>query len=787
MFTDLLPGFTVQAPAFSEELYDYHLAASGAEANFNEVIARAGFLNPRDAAPAYVIEAAERLSFSIFDAVEAAAADTCGVSLNYSSGKDSTLMLSLFIRWMMKRKKAGLPLRKLVVGIADTGSELPAMAQRMEDEAYWLGEFASQENLPIEVFLERPPLKNYLLVEVLGNGKPLPRLTRGGSGNQASEWCMSRVKSTTLDNICRRLEETFPFFVSLLGVRSDESSRREAIIAEYSNGAPRGLCRMGDGTKPQIGCIPIAHWSKVLMRHFLIASIEDASLMPWRLNGDGGAELNRIYREAAGPVSAESATECQLTITKDGSVSNSCSDLSGTRMGCWMCMLSSNKSLSNIAKVNPSHRWLKKFHGYLFGHHRRNFKRIALRDELDFNKDTMFPKGFTFRERYFMTMLLCRTQIESRFTLLTPGMIDMIEEFWAKFGIMGITVADAMNDARKWKQTGKPVMCFDADPYLQASLTTILGLSIPRGAFWLPPSTKGLIRGLELLHLLVFARGQGGDAILPVLMAYVFTRANPADGQQNDLLVMITDTPSGFGTRTNTGLINGLCGAGWTLSGIRQPTLMECRMSDGRTVLYQTTNATEQAKVDKYLAAGDITSAAAVGATMSANIDRLATGCDPEPLVTDWRRQQSEQEMVGKLDETAFKALYAKVLDAVIITDMFENEVQARIAPVLNRAHGETHLLSQTNPDGSAFRTSLRRQATEEANIESLRPLFNDYVKVATSLADALRDGEASIGLLERIAYIVRNSFFDEAYAEEELLALVKRMKVQPAPLPLAA
>ena len=270
-------------------------------------------------------------------------------------------------------------------------------------------------------------------------------------------------------------------------------------------------------------------------------------------------------------------------------------------------------------------------------------------------------------------------------------------------------------------------------------------------------------------------------------MSYVFTRANPESGQESDILVMITDTPSGFGTRTNTGLINGLCGAGWALQGIRQPTLMEFRMSDGRTVLYQTTPAAENAKSEAFLAKGDIRSAAAVGATVTANTERMATGCDPEPLVTDWRRQQSEQEMISKLDWSAFQSLYAKVSDAVIITDQFDDEVQARIAPVLRRAQSESNLLAQTNPNGSAFRSSLRKQAAEEADLESVRPLFELYVVAANTLAATLRTGEATIGLLERIAFIVRHSFYDEEYAHNELVALTTRLKVKMPELLVAA
>lgn len=782
-----LPGLGQQTEIpFCENAYQTALAKSGAEEAFLKIERECGPLHPKDTTPPALLSAAENLSFAIFDALDAGALDDrCGISLNYSSGKDSTLMLSLFLRWMIQRKAKGLNLRPLVVGIADTGSEMPSMERRMEEEAESIRLYAEETGLPIKVFLERPPYKNYLLVEILGNGKPLPRITRGGTGNQASEWCMDRVKKTTLDGILKRLKEEFPFFVSLLGVRSDESNRREAVIEQYSNGAPKGLCRMGGAKETrQVGCIPIAHWNKNLMRHFLLLtqnSEESWELLPWRPHG--GPELNRIYRDAAGTWSGNGPVpfECQLTITKDGSISNSCSDLSGTRMGCWMCLLSKNKSLSNTAKARPNHAWLKKFHGYLFGHHRRNFERAALRDSLGFNKDTLFPKGFTFSERYFLTMLLARAEIESKITLLKPEMEAVIETLWRKHGVQHLTVADARQDAALWKKTGKPIPCFATgnDPRRSGALSRILGLSLPSGAFWEPPAESGLKQKLELLHLLALRNANAGDPLLPTLRAHLFVRAKPTKEQHGDILVLVTDTPSVLGTKTNTGLINGLCGANWVHQGDREPTRYEQKLSDGRTILYMTTWEKENQEVSRLLNSGKEKEAAARGSTLWANAEISNTGCPSDPLADEWHRQSSEQELKGKLSAEDFRKLFLNVQAAVECTEILDEKVAQRTRETMERAQSRPELLEQSNEEGRLLRASLRTEARENLDITSLRPLFVEYQEAAGSLATALRTGKATLGLLEKIAYIVRTQLYDPPYAEEQLFELCKRLDIK--------
>jgi len=772
---------------FNEAAYAASIEMAGTSERFSA--ADSIELSDRADVPAELVKAAEDLSFSIFDAVDAGIAnDTCGISINYSTGKDSTLVLSLYVRWMLARRAAGRTLRPVVVAIADTGSEFPDMARRIEDEEYWLRQFAEEKGLPIEVFVERPPLKNYLLAEVLGNGKPLPRVTRGGSGAQASEWCMDRVKGTPLGAIQKRLSGRFPFYVAMLGVRSDESNRRKSIISEYAGGLPEGLSRLGDRTDA-IGCIPVVHWNKVLLRHFLLAAINDESLIPWRPNGEGARELNRIYRDAAGPGNPNNPFECTLTIAKDGSLSNSCSDLSGTRMGCWMCLLSKNKSLINLSKSRPKYVWMRKFHNYLYNHHRRNFRRAKLRNAAGFTQDTLFPKGFTFRERYFMTMILMRAEIESGEKLLAPDLYPVIHDMWAKYGISGITIEDARKDATLWKKTGKPAMCFDSDPHLAGDLAESLGLSLPAGAFWEPSAESGLKVRLELIHLLAMATGNSGDPILPVMRAHVFA---PADGGDKTL-VMVTDTPSAFGTRTNTGLLNGLCGAGWILSGTRDLTALERMLSDGRTYFYQTSpeqfeasmvKANKRGVLDQFYGATISPERAAMCASIAhpqivyENNRVRSSGCPDDPLVYDWRRQESMQEMAGKMTAADMRDLMASVVQAVEIADNLEYVAESLSAETLARARANAPLLAEASPEGSAFRAGIRKEASAALNMDALRPIFKAYQESARHIAALIREQKASIGLISKLAYIVRMDAVDPEEAAKDLDSVIKQLKI---------
>jgi DNA sulfur modification protein DndC len=307
-------------------------------------------------------------------------ANSTGILLNSSTGKDSTLMVALYFENARARLMAGKAVLPAIVGISDTGSEFPDMAIRMREEVKTMTECAREMNLPIEVKLVQPPAKSRLLVEIIGGGLALPQLKNGGSssGFVGASWCLDRVKATPLQTILTDARERFPYFIQCVGVRSAESAKRAATMRKYAEELPLGLTNLDGGrdSATRLGATPIAHWSDKQLRQWML----EGFAMWDALSNDN---LRHIY--ALGSKPDERAGECVLTITKEGAVSNVCSDLSGARFGCWMCLLSTNKSLGNAAEQDKRYAPLKAFHSYLFGHHLRGDNRRELRNESGHN------------------------------------------------------------------------------------------------------------------------------------------------------------------------------------------------------------------------------------------------------------------------------------------------------------------------------------------------------------------------------------------------------------------
>jgi 3'-phosphoadenosine 5'-phosphosulfate sulfotransferase (PAPS reductase)/FAD synthetase len=759
---------------FSLSRYDDRLKGSGALEGWDKACEKIetartspDWAMNHEAAEGELLLAAEALTRQIFDALEAGLEDgegernKTGTILSCSTGKDSTLMLSCYLRWALDRKAQGHQLRPILVAMADTGSELPTMEKRMLAEAEGLRNWAQKEGIPLEVLIERPPSKNLLLAEILGNGKPLPRLTSGGSGAQASQWCMSRVKKTPLDAIRKRVREKFPTSVNLLGVRSDESNRRSGRMAHYNQGLPLAIARLG--SDKEVGCTPIGHWEKALMRAFLLDAHVNPERLPWR--PEGGAELNRMYREAAGPGDPNNPFECQLSITKEGSVSNTCSDLSGTRMGCWMCLLSKNKSLKNIAARRKDHVPLRRFHAYLFGHHKRNFARAKERDRWGHDKKTLVPRGFTFKERFFMTCLLLRAEMESGIKLLSQELEDTINHFWEKSGIF-LTVETARQATEAWKKTGRSPTP-NPEPWdqehweIQRAVHQSLGCPLPPGTFWEPDREKGLSQKLPSYQ----ARGlRHGHFPWPTMETLILRchAESEKDSEGGPLYIcLVTDTPSTLSHKTGDGTINGLLPSQLTQVARRPLTPWEKHLSNGRTLMYQWRPHAKQGGDPRVDRSTNLANAEALG---------MLPGGEPECanwFEIHWTKEQSAAEN-RPLSAEEFTISFQTVQEAAESVDWLEEE--------LNLGNQNDTQLEATGEGSKEWKERMENPRARKA--------WESYRAAADGLGKLFQSGMLKPALAEKMAYIARTNRYDPKEAEDMMLKLCRQHVVVKNPQP---
>ena len=697
------------------------------------------------------------LSAAMFDAMDLVLPPGVAFILNSSTGKDSTVTCQAYIWALAEWRAAGRTIRPAVVAIADTGSEFPEMAMRIVKEAEAINAYGIRLGIPLTAEVVHPPVKHRLMVEICGNGKPLPRLTKGSGSSAVSNWCMSRVKAGALKQITERAKALHSDFVSVIGVRSAESTRRAGHIEEYARGFPVGLTAIGHepGKADLLAMMPIVHWENVWVSDWIRAFAPQ-----WR--AEGREELRSIYFK--GKAELEGNTECAVTVSEEGQISNSCSDLSGTRFGCWHCLLSVNKSLLNTARNDTRYMWLKKFHKYVFMQHGRNFKRAKYRNATGFTEKNLVPKTHTFRERYLTLMLLLRAEVESGFELLLPEEANMIELLWKKHGVFTVTVADARRDVEQWRKTGRMVPFFDSMDEFMSKLAETLGDGIPAGAFFnvLVEAQKhepfSLKQGLDLSQLLCVAGTGYGTPMFPVLTTYVLRdRRAP-----KRFISLVTDTLSVLGTKTNTGLVNGLQLSAWECIATRPPTSWERVMSDGRSFFYQTDLDTEHQKAR---AAWDSRApdAAMVLDRFYANSLALATHEAEDP----YAEHVAEELIIQQLELTPveFDELEQIVTGAVGTSEYLTDTVGVVAAQLLRASQEGAELVESETLEGRTWRGKFRKTVTAAFKLESYWPHYQFLADRFRTMGRWIQDGKANTALLFRLAYLARWEAIDPTYA----------------------
>jgi len=713
----------------------------------------------------------KEISFAIIEAVFDSAVNLadCGILVNSSTGKDSTLMTALVVEVMQNRVASGRAVVPVMIGISDTRSEFPEVAQRMRDEKAAITEFAVANNLPVTVELVGPKAEKSLLVEIVGNGLALPQLKNSSAAMVGASWCMDRVKKTPLGQVVEIARSRFTHIIQMIGTRKGESVKRSITMTKYMDGMPFGLTKLSDNSGTITGCVPVVHWTDRDLKDWMTTDLIPYDFM-------SADNLRAIYSK--GSKTEELAGECSITVTKDGGVTSVCSDLSGTRFGCWMCLLSTNKSLQNTSRKDERYVWLRKFHNYLFRHHKGGDERRKLRDKLGFTAATLFPKGFLIRERAFMLMLLFRAEIESGFTLLDPEQLNAIQAAWNRQGFADLNVDNIRKAAALWKKTGKPDLGWssDDDDFAIELTETIAGGVIGQQA----------VENDRANLLNMVAAFGASNPFYPRLTAWVF--ADPEDHARQT--VMIADSVNVLGGKTN-GLIMG----NWVCVGRREPLKWEADVASGRSgpgkdkkevvgrrafagrsFFYMLNREDFQARIAKgHNPATDPVLQAYYANQTVRDQGTTAYEC---PLASGLMQQH--QACSAKMDEATFRSLYLAVANATEMSDYIETKEQAvrvefdRVADVSGlRAYGkiEKHG-AKTDPEVLKAGAKLRK---------IIRPLIDeigtDYFSMRQMIGvilSMLKDTGANCALVARMVYIVRTSWYDTQYAEEMLNDLIR-------------
>ena len=254
--------------------------------------------------------------------------------VTFSGGKDSTCVLQLVYEML-----ASLPphLRRPTFAIAsNTLVEAPHIDIFLHSVINSINTHAKENNIPFEVILVAPTLRDDFWVNLIGKGYPSPTRT--------FRWCTERLKINPAKAQVAKITQKFGSCILLLGSRKSESSNRKKSIEKRILNED-GYSQHHD-FPDTLTYSPIAEWDTDSVWGYLL------SHKP--LWDKDHSELFALYSKASGD-------ECQFITDL---AQSSCG---GSRFGCWVCtVVNEDKSMQGFISTGEAHlKPLNEFRNYI--------------------------------------------------------------------------------------------------------------------------------------------------------------------------------------------------------------------------------------------------------------------------------------------------------------------------------------------------------------------------------------------------------------------------------------
>lgn len=255
--------------------------------------------------------------------------------VTFSGGKDSTCVLQLVYEML-----CALPphLRRPTFAIAsNTLVEAPHIDRFLHSVIDSINSHAKAHNIPFEVILVAPSLKDDFWVNLIGKGYPSPTRT--------FRWCTERLKINPAKAEVAKITRKYGSCILLLGSRKSESSNRKKSIQKRILNE-EGYSQHHD-FPDTLTFSPIAEWDTDTVWGYLL------SHKP--LWDKDHSELFALYSKASGD-------ECQFITDL---AQSSCG---GSRFGCWVCtVVNEDKSMqgfigageANLKPLNDFRNYIK--------------------------------------------------------------------------------------------------------------------------------------------------------------------------------------------------------------------------------------------------------------------------------------------------------------------------------------------------------------------------------------------------------------------------------------------
>lgn len=279
----------------------------------------------------------EEKEASAIEAIQALFEQGKSVSISFSGGKDSSVLMHLALQAAIRAKRDGLD-PHVVVFSSDTGVENPEVALLLRREHAKIRNVLTAEGIRHKVILTQPSLASSWAVRILGGSK-LPSFP-GSSHDCAVDFKVAPIASARGAVFKELGRETT---VTLIGTRFDESEQRGRAMTARGELAERPY-------KNEAGewvMSPIAFWSTDdvweqigLIRAGVISSYSDFD------------DTFKLYADAGG-------TSCAVVSDAITEGTKKARGGCGARFGCFVCQAVSNDtSLDTMIETDAQYAYM---------------------------------------------------------------------------------------------------------------------------------------------------------------------------------------------------------------------------------------------------------------------------------------------------------------------------------------------------------------------------------------------------------------------------------------------
>ena len=455
---------------------------------------------------------------AIIDIINTYLYDDRPIYIGYSGGKDSSVVVDLMLKALIRLKNKNKATSKTVhIFTSDTLVEMPHVLRMMNTNLDALEAFIKKNNLPVIVHRIHPVYKNRYFAQIIGVGIPLPR--------QNNRWCTDKMKilptAKAMNKIIgfdtkkriikedkkgeyfidRYLEKVYlgdcsldenrnladknnnkyeislvkkknkqvkqvvcaNGFISITGSRRDESSsRKKRLDSSTQEGS---FLKVNQTYRFSNNFAPIENWNTKSVWNYLFQ---------YSLDWLDDLELWNLYSDASGK-GAECAFigDGKKEVVEEGKVG-----CAKSRFGCWACtMFDTDKSLDGLYKAHGGeYKYYIAFREYMMNYQYLFSKKTSWSLHRDvyghkdqtknyYNKDMDIfnprfgmtrPSGYRLSVRIKLLSKLLRTEVLVKEELISVEELIFIQYRWLIEGDTGLLCLKAVAKYRK-----TPIMLTD--------------------------------------------------------------------------------------------------------------------------------------------------------------------------------------------------------------------------------------------------------------------------------------------------------------------------------------